>query len=153
MNVTKFNEFLVTLENENNTDLVRTAILGFDVLFNQRTSTNPYALVDDTDKEKPYHDADKEKRRPKMALDSSTLELVHLLMNKFNIERDEVRDHYLIHGNNQYPLKWLTDKLNQPTWTNELYFDDDENEFYGKVDKKYQVAHKNRYQNSSGAGD
>ena len=154
---TRYTNFLETLlegaQSDSDKNFIRTAILGFDCLANRRNANNPFAQEETLDKADPIYDADKFKRRPKMDLDPYNQDLLDSLMNKFNIDLDEVRDHYIADGFTKTIKDWLETKLNDTKWDSRIYFDDDENEFYGKVKKGTEVPIKNRYQNNNGAGD
>jgi hypothetical protein len=141
----KFEDFLNRITNDNNKLIVDKCRDGFNLIYKGDTSNNPYSQDDVIEQSSPYYDVNPSTRRQISDLDEKTQKMVKAIQNKFGVSLNEIHDNYLIFHTDLTLKQYFDYIMSQDKWDSKAYYDNDLDEYYAKIPKKYATPINNRY--------
>jgi len=145
----KFMFFLESLKGED-LDLMDTIMKGFELIYKKdiKENNNPYALIEIIDKPEPYYDISPINDKVEPHLTDADLKIIDDACKKFKIKPADIKDDYLLYYQHLPPYQYLDMLKNLTSWKTRAYYDDEKDEYYGKVKKGYEIPLDNKYGDS-----
>lgn len=144
----KFHDFLDRITKDNNKHIVQTCRDGFDLIYKGDRSNNPFAQEDTIEQPEPYYNPNPTNAKPISHLDDITKTMVIAIQDKFGVTIDDIHDNYILFHSNMTIPQYFSHIMSQDHWESKAYYDNDKDEYYGKVSKQYATLTNNRYSNS-----
>lgn len=144
----KFYYFLDRITKNNNKLIVDTCRDGFDLIYKGDASNNPYAQDDTIEQPDAIFSIKSDTKRQVSDLDDKTQQMVRDIQSKFGVSADEIHDNYLLFNAKLTVSQYFNHIMSQDTWDSKAYYDNDKDEYYGKIAAKHATSINNQYRHT-----